>query len=66
MVAATQLALFSHPQPLVVILHTGVIWPYQLHCWAVATLEALDAAELGVELATELEATAELAAELEL
>ena len=64
--------MFSHPQPLFVILHTGVIWPYQLHCWAVA---ALDAAELGVELATaddllelatELDATAELAAELEL
>jgi hypothetical protein len=37
--AAIQLALFSQPQPDVVVTHTGhKPWPYQLHCWPVVVV----------------------------
>ncbi len=29
----TQVWLFSQPQPLAVFAHSGMIVPYQLHCW---------------------------------
>ena len=36
--ALTQLASFSHPQPLESFTHTVVKVPYQLHCWAAEPL----------------------------
>ena len=71
METAIQLLLFSQPQPLVVVVHSGKSEPYQLHCWPLAVLleTELDLelateliSELDLELATEL--IAELAAEL--
>ena len=67
METAIQLLLFSQPQPLVVVVHSGKSEPYQLHCCPLAVLLAtlLDN-ELDLELATELtsELDLELAAEL--
>lgn len=63
MLLATQLAPFSYPQPLLVLLQTGVRVPYQLHCCT--PLEA-EPEELELDELEELELELDELEELEL